>query len=89
MVYSRHTTQSGVLQLSYTINLIMYLYTVSHNTTILSMSDKQLHWVQLHVLSLGIGHHQVVLRLIEQLYNKQGILGGIGGGGGDKISSLS
>jgi len=38
------------------------------------MSDKPLHWVQLHVSSLGIGHRQVVLRLIEQLYNKQGIL---------------
>jgi len=30
------------------------LNTVSHNTTILSMSDKQLHWVQLHVSALGI-----------------------------------
>jgi len=39
------------------------------------MSDKQLHWVQLRVSALRIGHHQLVLRLIEQLYNKQGILG--------------
>jgi len=38
------------------------------------MSDKQLHWVKLHVSVLGIGHHQVVLRLIEQLYNNQGTL---------------
>ena len=59
------------------INLIMY-HTQSHNTTVLSMSDKQLHWVQLHVSTLDIGHHQVVLRLIEQLYNKQSILGGLG-----------
>jgi len=44
------------------------------------MSDKQLHWVQVHVLALGIGHHQFVVRLIEQLHNKQGILGD---GGGD------
>ena len=39
------------------------------------MSDKPLHCVQLHVSALGIGHHQAVLRLIEQLYNKQGIRG--------------
>ena len=45
------------------------------------MSDKQLQWLQLHVSALGISHHQVVLRLIEQLYNKQGILGEVGGGG--------
>ena len=45
------------------------------------MSDKPLHWVQEpHVSALGVGHHQVVLRLIEKLYNKQGIRGGIGGG---------
>jgi hypothetical protein len=51
-------------------------HTVSHSTTILSMSDIPLHWVQqLHVSALGIGHHQVVLRLMEQLYNKQGIRG--------------
>ena len=48
------------------------------------MSDKQLHWLQLHVSALGIGHHQVVLRLIEQLYNKQGILGGVGVVGGTR-----
>ena len=52
------------------------------------MSDKPLHWVQqLHVSALSIGHHQVVLRLIEQLHNKQGIRGVIVGGGG-KISRL-
>jgi len=40
------------------------------------MSDKPRHWVQqLHVSALSIGHNQVVLRLIEQLYNKQGIRG--------------
>ena len=49
------------------------------------MSDKPLHWVQLHVSALGIGHHQVVLRLIEQLYNKQGIRGCGGGGGRDLV----
>jgi len=42
------------------------------------MSNKQLHWIQLHVLALCIGHHQAVLRLVEQLYNKRGILGGVG-----------
>ena len=53
-----------------------------NNTTILSMSAKPLRWVQLHVSALDIGHHQVVLRLIEQLYNKQdkqgewGVVGG-------------
>ena len=46
------------------------------------MSDKQLCWVQLHVSALGTGHHQFVLRLIEQLYNKQGVLGGVGVVGG-------
>jgi len=29
------------------------------------MSDGLLHWIQLHVSALGMGHHQVVLRLIE------------------------
>ena len=48
------------------------------------MSDKQLHWVQLHVSALVIGHHQVVLRLIEQLYNKQGIRWVFWGGGGTR-----
>ena len=43
------------------------------------MSDKPLHWVHLHVSAWGIGHHQVIHRLIEQLYNKQGIRGGSGG----------
>jgi len=37
-------------------------YTYCHHTTVLSVSDKQLYWVQLHVSDLGIGHHQVVLR---------------------------
>jgi len=46
------------------------------------MSDKALHWV--HVLALSTGHHQVVLRLIEQLYNKQGIWGWLWGGGGTR-----
>jgi len=32
------------------------------------MSNIQLHWVQLHVSAVCIGHHQVVLRLVEQLY---------------------
>ena len=45
------------------------------------MSDKPLQWVHLHVSALGICHLQVVLRLIEQLYNKQGILGWMGCGG--------
>ena len=63
-------------------------YIYSHNTTIMSMSDKPLHWVHLHVSALGIGHHQVIHRLIEQLYNKQGILGGDRGDEGDEISSL-
>jgi uncharacterized Fe-S cluster-containing protein len=39
--------------------------TVSHNTTIFAMSDGILHWIQLHVSALGMGRHQVVLRLIE------------------------
>jgi len=42
------------------------------------MSNIQLHWVQLRVSALCIGHHQVVLRLVEELYNKRGILGGGG-----------
>ena len=41
---------------------------------------KQLRWLQLRVSALSIGHHQVVLRLIEELYNKQGILGLLYGG---------
>ena len=56
-----------------TINLIMY-YTYSqsqHN----SLCNKPLHWVQLHVSTSSIGHHQVVPRLIEQLYNTQGTRG--------------
>ena len=51
------------------------------------MSNIQLHWVQLRVLALCIGHHQVVLRLVEELYNKKGILGGCGGWW-DEIASL-
>ena len=43
-------------------------YTYSHNTTIFSISNIQLQWVQLHVSAVCIGHHQVVLRLVEQLY---------------------
>ena len=43
-----------------------------------SVSSIQLHCVQLHVSALCIGHHQAVLGLVEQLYNKQGILGGGG-----------
>jgi len=50
--------------------LIMY-YTYSHNTTIFPMSNIQLHWVQLHVSALCIGHHQVVHRFVEELYNKR------------------
>jgi len=42
------------------------------------MSNIQLHSVQVHVSVLCIGHHQVVLRLVEQLYNKRGILEGVG-----------
>ena len=69
--------------------LLCIIHTVSHNTTILSMCNKLLHWVQLHVSALCVGHHQVVLRLIEQLYNKQGILeGGSGGWRGDEILFL-
>ena len=38
------------------------------------MSDKPLHWVQkLHVSALIIGHHQVVLRIIEKLYNTRSV----------------
>ena len=44
------------------------------------MCNKLLKWVKLHVSALGIGHHQVVLRLIEQLCNRKSILGGSGGG---------
>ena len=56
-------------------------YTYSHITTIFSMSNTQLHWVQLHFSALCIDHHQVVLGLVEQLYSKWGILGAVGGGG--------
>ena len=52
------------------------------------MSDKPLHLVQLHVSALSIGHHQVVLRLKEQLYNYQGTRGEWGLVGGDEISSV-
>jgi len=48
-----------------TIILICIRHTVSHNTTIFTMSDGLLQWIQLHVSALGMGHHQVVLRLIE------------------------
>ena len=43
---------------------------------IFSLTNIQLHWVQLHVLALCIGHCQAVLGLVEQLYSKWGILGG-------------
>jgi len=66
--------------------LFCITHTVSHNTTILSMSDKPLHWVQLHVSALGIGHNQVVFRRFEELYNKQGTLGEWGWWG-EEISS--
>ena len=49
------------------------------------MSDKRLHWVELHGLTLGIGHNQDVLRLIQQLYNMQGILGEVGVVGGQDL----
>jgi len=55
-------------------NLIMY-YRYSHNTTIFSVSNIHLRWVQQHVSALCIDHHQVGHRLVEQLYNKRGILG--------------
>ena len=66
-----------------TINLILfYTYSQSQHNCIVK-SDKPLHWVQqLHVSALVIGHHQVVLRLIEQLNNKQGILRWLGVVGG-------
>ena len=57
------------------INYVLHIQSVSHNTTIFSMCNELLHWVQLHVSVLGIGTHLVVLRLIEQLYNRQSILG--------------
>jgi len=47
-------------------NLITY-YTHGHNTTTFSLSNTQLHWVQPHVSTLCIDHHQAVLRLFEQL----------------------
>ena len=59
-------------------NIIMH-YAHSQNTTILPTSNTPLHWVQPHVSALCIGQHQVVLRLVERLYNKQGILGGLWG----------
>ena len=65
--------------------LLCIRHTVSHNKSILSMSDKPLHWVQqLQISALFIGHHQGVFRLIEKLYNKQGILGGLGCCGGTR-----
>ena len=69
---SRRTSQNVINNKSYYV-LHTHTQSVSHNTTILSVSDEPLHWVQLHVSALGIGHHQVVLRLIEELYNKLGI----------------
>jgi len=55
-------------------------YTYSQNTTTLPVSNIPLHGVQLHISALCIGHLQVVLRLAEQLYNKRGILWGVGVG---------
>ena len=46
-------------------NLIMY-DTYSQNTTIFSMSS--IIGTQLHVSALSIGHHQVDLKLVKQLY---------------------
>jgi len=46
-----------------TINLICIIH--SHNTTIFTVSDGLLHWIQLHVSALDMGCHQVVLKLIE------------------------
>ena len=51
------------------------------------MSNIQFHWAQLHVSVFCIGHHQVVLRLVELLYNKCGNVGGRGGWW-DETSSL-
>jgi len=56
-------------------------YTYSRNTTVFSMSNLQLHWVELHVSALCFGHHQVVHRLVEELYNMGGILESVWGGG--------
>ena len=47
------------------IILICIRHTVSHSTTVFTMSDGLLHWIQLHVSALGMDHHQVVLRLTE------------------------
>ena len=58
-------------------NLIMFCRH-SNNTTIFSVSNTPLHWAQLRVSTLCIGHHQVVLKLFEQIYNKLCILGGGG-----------
>ena len=66
-----------------TLTTLTMYYRYSHNTTIFSLSNIQLRWVQLHVSALCSDHHQIVHRLVEQLYNKRGNLGV-----GDKISSL-
>jgi len=66
-------------------NLIMH-YTYSQKTTILPTSNTALYWIELHVSALCIGYHQVVLRLVERLCNKRGILRG--GGDGGTISRL-
>jgi hypothetical protein len=55
--------------------------------TIFSMSSVigiKLHNVQRHVSVLCIGHHQVVLKLIKQLYYAEGFWGC--GGGDEKMS---
>ena len=74
------TTILKVNSASNVTNLIIY-YTHSHNTAIFSMCNIQFRWAQLHVSALCIGHHPVVFRLVEQLYNKRGILGGVRSGG--------
>ena len=61
--------------------MMMILLCIIHTviTKQYSMSNIQLRWVQLHVSTLCVGNHQVVLRLFKQLYNKRGILGGVWG----------
>jgi len=62
---SVHHQESKIVHTASGIILICIRHTVSHNTTIFTMSDGLLHWIKLHVSALGMGHHQVVLRLIE------------------------
>jgi len=51
------------------------------------MTNIPLQWVHVHVSALGIGHLQVVLTLVEQLYKEWGIMGGWGWW--DEIETLS